>query len=119
MNTLSWLIYLADVLGNLKILTGIIALGLFITSAVYLVDVFDTDDEDCVNIAKKLFCGMFAMAFLSCVIPGERTMMRITASEMAERVITNPQVQNVVDPSITYLRLWLGKQIKELEGSGK
>ena len=119
MNSLSWMIYLADVLDNLKFFTGLIAVGLGIAGAIWLACSLDYDDSDGVKFAGKLLSGMVAMAFLSCIIPGEKTMMRITASEMAERVITNPQVQNVVDPSITYLRLWLGKQIKELEGSNK
>jgi hypothetical protein len=119
MNTLSWMIYLADVFGSLKIFTGFIAGGLGIAGAVWLVCSLDCDDKEGVKVGGKLLSGMVAMAFLSCIIPGEKTMMRITASEMAERVITNPQVQNVIDPSITYLRLWLGKQIKELEGSNK
>ena len=119
MNSLSWMIYLADVLGSLRVFTGFIAAGLGIAGAICLACSLDCDDKEGVKFAGKLLSGMVAMAFLSCVIPGEKTMMRITASEMAERVITNPQVQNIVDPSITYLRLWLGKQIKELEGSGK
>ena len=119
MNSLSWMIYLADILGSLKIFTGFIAGGLGISGIICLIASLDCNDKDGVKFSVKMLSGMVAVVFLSCIIPGEKTMMRITASEMAERVITNPQVQNIVDPSITYLRLWLGKQIKELEGSNK
>lgn len=121
MNSLSWMLYLADVcdgingpLGFISTMSGVvtlIALIAFVISATYV----DTDEEakhfnGSTKLALKITVPTFFITFLLVVFtPSKDTIYAIAASEMGEEVLkseTATKAQRALDA-------WLDKQIGE------
>lgn len=99
MNNLSWLIYVADMVGNLSgLLTGIIVMAVALTIIMGCIAVDSYDEEYKKSYGKKaykflklaLLCGV-----LSVVVPSKNTLYLIAASEMGEQVIQTETAKKV------------------------
>ena len=112
MNSLSWMIYLAEVSGNLSALTEIIAvasiivfLGWPIRNA-WLRDFMDGNGV-CKAPAKKLVGAAIIASTVSLLTPTSDTVYAIAASEMGEEVIKSPTATKAMKA----LDAWLDRQI--------
>lgn len=124
MNSLSWLIYGIQLTSNvgafLAITSGLFLLTLGLIFVVRCITIDnDYNSKDATKALKyaearknfrKLFWIPLLGIFLACVIPNERTMYLIAASEIGERIVKTETVQRVVDPSIDLLKNWIAKE---------
>jgi hypothetical protein len=118
MNTLSWLIYLTDVIPSMGVMFGVFGLIMLLVSGFALLPYsFEMEHAREPTTMMKGIKRMwrwflpfgFICVFLANVVPGTNTMRLILASELVETVITNPEVIEVFD-------LLKDKLKEELEG---
>jgi hypothetical protein len=113
MNSVSWFLYLADVLGNLStasipflIIGTIIAgactlLGMFLQAGDYSwvkeadKQWFESRRVGCATAAKRLWPAILIVAVVVCFIPSKNTMYAIAASEVGEKVVKSEAVQGI------------------------
>ena len=132
MNSLSWMIYLADLTGNIAGLLGLLSFltgtGAVIATVMHLVWAGDTPNiysyEDADRRAMKvaahdrkaasagkwgprlfITCGVFAL--LCAVLPSKATMYAIAASETGEDVLNS----ETGGKAVKALNAWLDRQI--------
>jgi hypothetical protein len=103
MNNLSWIIYLAGVVGDLKnvllfaaFTTGFCGLGCIIGYAVH------QGEEDAPWLFRSrwllfLLALPFLLGLIGSMIPTERTIYMIAASEFGETVVTDPRSRKLMD----------------------
>jgi hypothetical protein len=107
MNKLSWLIYLADVAGDLKALLIAVSLlcgiGAFVA---WLIAWFEEKPLGIRSSRTLLLIGV-TVALPAMFVPRQTTMFAIAASEMGERAIQTP----TGDKAIKALDAWLDRQI--------
>jgi hypothetical protein len=101
-NTLSWFLYLADVLPNVSKLLLIFAIIGGIASLVLW-------PPKTIALLNILFCFLF---FLSGLIPSKDTFYAIAASELGEQVIDSPTGQRVKQAIEAWIEQQLPKQAK-------
>lgn len=111
LNTLSWMIYFAEVLGGLSSLFGFVFLmlciGVIAGAIIWAVKTFNGYDEDdaqqatrASNIMKQLILFAAGVAFVDLLIPSSRTVYLVAASEMGEQVInteTATKLKKIID----------------------
>lgn len=108
MNSVSWMVYLAEVIGKIIHPFGIVAIGYWmIVVFAFGIQAITNHDEDYYRsgIEKKTFAysfvkKRFVFLWLFCtimaiIIPSSTTIYMIAASEMGQRVIENPQAQEM------------------------
>ena len=138
MNNLSILIYLSGVTGTLGNFLTFVAVVFGILGVVSLVvwlvshDETDTyhrrlEGDALAGVRDKrktawrwfwCFCGLMVFTGgLSSLVPSRQTVLLIAASEMGERVLNHPQVNQVIDPGIDLLTTWMEKEKHELQTS--
>lgn len=122
MNTLSWLLYFADVAGGIDSVFTAIAVVSLIAAFIWGVIGFAAVSVDDPNldfwrsrckigwsiIAPSLFFG----SILSSAVPSKDTIYAIAASEMGEQALQTP----TADRAFKAINSWLDKQI---EGDAK
>lgn len=114
MNSLSWMIYLADVVGTAKVMFGL-ALGgaaaWFVFLQIAAAHAADFGDDADIAPRRKLSFKAFpfAIAFSVAIVlvPSTSTIYAIAASEMGEKVINTP----TAGKAIKALDAWLDRQI--------
>ncbi len=120
MNTLSWLIYLAEFTNSVNVASAwMIAIGGAIWAMPMVV--FVVSNESLPSAEERgAFPGRWglwiaAIALLINVIaPARQTVLLIAASEMGERVLNHPRVNQVVDPGIDLLSTWMRSETEKL-----
>jgi hypothetical protein len=135
MNSLSWLIYAANVAESLSgflvfitFLFGVAAFGAGIVGLVHMDEQpdFRPLSEPSLTLRRKrkvaafkLSCALFAAMAIAGIttslIPNRQTVLLIAASEIGERVMTHQRVQDVVDPSINLLQTWIQQQTQQIQ----
>lgn len=104
MNSLSWLLYLADVVGDLNDLSKLtLVASLFALLAAGTSFLVATSDDE-KSLAKdlgylsKIFCWVAVVAMvLVVVVPSSKTIYLIAASESGEYVATSERSQRILD----------------------
>ena len=92
MNSLSWMIYLANIAGNLSIVLAALGIALIIGGVFCVMKV----DLDNIGAEKKLswprwpFIVAVPLFVISALLPSERAVYLIGASQMGEKVIEDP-----------------------------
>jgi len=102
MNTLSWLLYLADVVGNVSgvawAIFWLLAVwaGLCGIAAVIYTDNMEKEkaEQSLKNMGKKII-SLILPALILVITPSERTVYLIAASEMGEKVINTEAAKKV------------------------
>lgn len=120
MNSLSWMMYLADVAGSVSTVTTLIAVGAGIGGAATVISTAIKVDYDNIGSHEKTPCmstgwnagkGFFKVdivaALVASVLPGKDTVYAIAASEMGENLINTPTAGKAVKA----LDAWLDRQI--------
>jgi len=82
---------------------------------------FKNERTSVIKKSKILVVSLFIAALIglgaSIVIPSRNTIILIGASEFGERLVTNPSVNGIVDPSIELLKTWIEQQTKQMRDS--
>lgn len=115
MNSLSWMIYLADVAESVSITLGMITAVSIAGGLICLIVYGVSHDKD---MAKSPLTGVRTIAFwllgaalaallINAPIPSAETVYAIAASEMGEQVISSP----TAGKAIKALDAWLDRQI--------
>lgn len=138
MNNLSILIYLSGVTGNLGNFLTFVAVVFGILGVVSLIVWLVHHDETnsayvrlngdaLAGVRDKrktawrwfwCFCGLMVFTgSLASLVPSRQTVLLIAASEMGERVLNHPRVNQVIDPGIDLLTTWMEKEKHELQKS--
>lgn len=116
MNSLSWLIYLAEVIGTFRDAFGILA-GILIFGVVCIVflsggEVFADDAATIRKWLYRAFIASFVLGTISMLMPSTRTLYLIAASEVGQQVATTPEAKEV----FSEIRTSLLRQLKTLNG---
>lgn len=118
MNSLSWFLYAADVIGNIGFVFALGAVGSCIFCAACCAGQLISEgqmSEDCPNVWKYWWrCAIAAVVFgvLAGLFPSRNTMYAIAASQIGERVAMSDQVQGITNDATKALQGWIKKQIE-------
>ena len=131
MNTLSWFIYfigVVPVIGNFAILFTIAAaIGTGITVVCHLIgrsdqysqsdkEKFDQNMAPLFRYWRKVFIWIFCVAApVSILVPNQKTMILIGASEFGEKMLSSDKAQKLLDPSYQLLEAWINKELAKLK----
>lgn len=128
MNSLSWFIYLTQVVPGLgQMFTGFaIVLGTALALS-FMVRGMASDEDDYEEELKPKFIKfqkysticVVVFALLSTVIPNRQTLILIAASEVGEKVYQSDKVKSIIDPSVELLQEWIKKELTSLKGKDK
>lgn len=103
MNSLSWFLYLCDILNNMKIACAIIlscgtVVGGIITALLWGYWSDYPDNPKPIKFTIWLLSLIVFTSVLACLIPSRQTMYMIAASETVQRVALNsPEGQEVIE----------------------
>ena len=117
MNSLSWLIYLSQMVENLGVLAVLAAL--FGGAGTIIVMGFTALEFGAMSrTAFKTFCWIMGISIPVIIfVPSQKTLMLIAASQYGEMVAKSPQVAQIVDPSFEFLKTFIEKETKKLKES--
>lgn len=137
MNSVSWLIYAAEVSENIKWTFGLLGTACGITGIVMVVAgaakrdfaQFDSDPRPARDYGISLqaksppwFIAMAALWALSAPLPSKQTLMMIGVSEVGETIIASKQAQDIggeagalASDSLKLLRKYVNEQLGEDE----
>lgn len=121
MNSLSWLIYFAGLVHSLIFITIAVSIVCFtiwtIARLAFILhheQMITKEDQERLPSGNYLIVG-FICAGIASFLPSKNTVMLIAASELGQRLVTNQQVVDVVDPSIELLKTWIKKETEALK----
>lgn len=131
MNTLSWFIYLIGVIpaiGHFALFTAITsAIACVIVIAAHVIsrveeyteshkEQFDTKSAPLFRYWRKVFLSIFCVAVpVAILIPSQKTMVLIGASEFGEKMLSSDKAQKLLDPSYQLLEAWINKELEKLK----
>lgn len=111
MNSLSWMIYAADVAQDLQ--TALVLLAILGISAYGWVKVVSAIEDDIgVRAPVSMLIASVLMLLLSVAIPSRNAIYMIAASELAARSETLAKAGGLVDPAIDLLRKKIDDALK-------
>lgn len=112
MNSLSWIIYAANVLPNIK---SMLSALMFFTGLCVVVSFASMMAEREAKYLKHLFRWLFVTVMLgltAAIIPSSETIYMIAASQAGELVVNTPEAQEVANDLYEILK----QQLEELKG---
>ena len=136
MNNLSLLIYFAGTVGNIVTLLSVVTFLLILVTigsiTFWLLYHDETDSnfrryqgDDLVECRKtrelwrkralKFAVLAFSIGIINGFIPNRSTVLLIAASEMGEKVLNHPKVEQVIDPSIDLITTWMKNETAEIK----
>ena len=136
MNNLSLLIYFAGTVGNIVTLLSLVTFLLIAATigsiAFWFIYHDETDSnfrryqgDDLVECRKtrelwrkralKFAVLAFSIGIINGFIPNRSTVLLIAASEMGEKVLNHPKVEQVMDPSIDLITSWMKNETAEIK----
>ncbi len=112
MNQLSWLLYWGDVLGNLRVVLGILAVVACIAGFIIIVMYYDgdlyKDKKTKYQLAAQLIITSVICMIVASFAPSSTTIYAIAASEIGQCARQTP----LAGKAEQALESWLTKQIK-------
>jgi hypothetical protein len=119
MNSLSWFIYLTQVVDSLRdAAQGVMVVGAFlgIMGVIFLPMAMDLLDWEVTprQIIKPFVIAMAAAALAYSFIPSRQTMVMIAGSEIGERFAKSDAVHDVVNPGVELLKTWIKRETEKL-----
>lgn len=112
MNSISWIIYLSDVVGNFQ---PLLAIGGVIACAIAGICILAWGLEDWEygpKVARNILFWAIPAIMISCLIPSKTTMYAIAASQIGEAVATSNEGREMVNDTKQILRDYL-KSLKK------
>lgn len=104
MNTVSWLLYLADVAGNLRSVAsaGLLLMGITVPIIGVGMGAYHAESGPVpTGLFSRLFVtGFFSAALLAAILvvtPSPATVYMIAASEAGETVVTSPEAKGILN----------------------
>lgn len=133
MNTLAWLIYFTQIVGTLRVVSFIfIAVILPILTVLKLIGAFEDTEamwtkngKEFVKVdrlpisLKQIVVSWSVLVLLIVVVPSRETIMLVASSVYAEKILNNPKVNEIIDPSLDLLKTWIEKEKEQLTEKGK
>lgn len=135
MNSLSWLIYAAGVVQSANfVIGGLVILIIPVLTLFKMGGAFENTEykyvkgeytkvemgEDKLPFSvRQLIAAWFVLAFIGIVTPSRSTVILIASSEYGEKILNNPKINQIVDPSIDLLKTWIEKEKEKLIEDGK
>lgn len=120
MNSLSWLIYIAEVVQNLRgvfIATSVVSAGA-IALVVVMYAIMATDGDIAPGSWKKPIKWVwivFLFASISALTPSASTVYMIAASEAGEAIVTSPDGEEMLGDLKQIIRQKIKKELKEYD----
>lgn len=121
MNTLSWLIYFAELVHNLTFIAFLISIVCFLIWSIarfcfifFHERMITKEDQKYLPSSNYLIVG-FILLCIAKVLPSKNTVMLIAASEVGQHLVTSERVVDVVDPSLDLLKTWIKKETETLK----
>lgn len=121
MNTLSWFIYFIGLIGSANTV-----LALFVLMILPMLIIMRVTIDVSGNIeyekfrsyisVRKLIMIWSILLTLLVVLPSRNTLILIAASEYSERLVNDPKVQGIIDPSLDLLKIWVEKEKESILG---
>jgi hypothetical protein len=108
MNTLSWLIYFAEIVDEISFMSATI----IIVCLFYSICRLFFDDLDGISTNKLILISVFSMV-IGLVTPSRQTVMMIVASEYGEKIIKSEQTQKIATPAMELLEKWILKELSK------
>ena len=131
MNTLSWFIYLIGVVPALGAFALAIAIGSALGVAVIILahvisrgecytqrdkEEYDEKTAPMFRYWRKVFLSIFCVAVpVAILVPSQKTMILIGASEFGEKMLMSDKAQKLLDPSYQLLETWINKELAKLK----
>lgn len=117
MNSLSWFLYLTDVLGNVS--TAITVINIFIITGILMVVLARGISEgaafsDVKNfwvIVRRWALVIVGMLGVAIFIPEKNTMYAIAVSQVGEQIAQTEAVKGITNDGLLALRSWIKKQL--------
>jgi len=99
MNNLSWLIYFAEVAGNIKFFFNFAGILVFLTCLYVMISSYIEDQFYDKNWKKVIISTAFGaiLVIVSLIVPSQKVIYMIAASEVGEQVIKTPEAKEVFD----------------------
>tara|TARA_Y100000780_G_C13669839_1_gene411956 strand:- start:1038 stop:1394 length:357 start_codon:yes stop_codon:yes gene_type:complete len=118
MNSLSWVLYLADIIGSFANTIGFFSFfGIVFIFGLTLFFGFqcDTGDREAGTWTKPLgYLWIPILCFiLISFVPSKQTIYMIAASEVGETVVNNPQTQSMVNDLSSLIQKKLKEQLED------
>lgn len=115
MNSLSWLLYFADVVDSFSkvfAVFGVIGVLGFGILCIARAAEFGLPP---LKSFYALFAGGFLFILISVFTPSRNTIMYIAASEYGEKIIMSKEVQDLKNPAFELVREWMKKETDRLK----
>lgn len=109
MNSLSWFLYLADVVGNLSGAIVAIAIILIISSLFGAFFYVAANERKPPMYFAWCFTGASAMLFLASFLPSKNTMYAIAASELGQKAVES----ELGGKALKAVEQWIEGQVKK------
>lgn len=108
MNSLSWLIYFADIVSNIQ---GVLVTLAILFGAGYIVSLIVAVLEGLKRPKHWFVTVAIVLGFCAAILPSSKTVYAIAASELGEQVL----VSNTGKKAVAALEAWLDAQVKGLK----
>lgn len=118
MNSLSWFLYAADVVGNIGFIFALAAISCIGFCVICVLGQAVSEGEmskDCPNVWWYWWrCAVYGGVLLtiSALFPTKGTMYAIAASQAGEKIAQSEQVRGIADDATKALQQWIKRQIE-------
>lgn len=135
MNSLSWFVYLIQVIptfGAVTLTATIISLILYfifwIARAIQYDGCYDRQSREyyeevtkkSIKTIQKPLIYIFCISLILTVfLPKKETMVLIAASEVGEKVFASQTIKNIIDPSLELLQEWIKQELNQFKKAEK
>lgn len=111
MNSLSWSIYLASIVGGLA---GTLVIIFIVTSLILIFWVIShkVSPNDCSTPSYGMLIPLIIIGFIGLLLPDKQTIYLIAGSEAGESVVTSEEGQEILND----IHLVIKQQLKSLKG---
>ncbi len=114
MNSLSWFLYLADIIPMLGFIIGQAVIVVIVLGGIGMAFWFfaTLDDDDFPKPPfKRFFAVVIVMGLIGVLTPSKQTIYLIAGSEAGEYVVTSPEGQEIIND----IKAIIKSQIEELK----
>ena len=116
MNSLSWLIYLSELVSHLGSFFNTVGFaGLIIVAGVYLTTLIN--DGVVWKNGKYWILIPIGALFIGSFIPSKQTVMMIAASQYGEKILESRAVKELTDPALDLLKNWIISENEKIKAS--
>lgn len=115
MNSLSWLLYFADVVDGFTKVFGVFGGVMIIVGAICCIARAAELGLPPLKSFYALFAGGFLFILIAVFTPSRNTIMYIAASEYGEKIIMSKEVQDLKNPAFELVREWMKKETDRLK----